>query len=212
MDVQAREAADRRRLRDVRRAGRSEGRHHQQRRRLQRGVRSEDAAVRQRRRGRYAASRTRTSARSRRSRPNTSRASRSPAWTAFPKWALLEGAHVRAGRRTSASSTPSNPISGKEPLLVYRRRSDHQVHHHAQPDVRSDAVRAEEVGKDVARAASMMDVSDVSLAKFKAKGGKIIMTHGTADDFITPHNSERTTRARWRSSVRPASTASSSST
>jgi feruloyl esterase len=35
----------------------------------------------------------------------------------------------------------------------------------------------------------MMDVSDVSLEKFRAKGGKIIMTHGTADDFITPHNS-----------------------
>jgi feruloyl esterase len=34
-----------------------------------------------------------------------------------------------------------------------------------------------------------MDVSDVSLEPFKAKGGKIIMTHGTADDFITPHNS-----------------------
>ena len=34
-----------------------------------------------------------------------------------------------------------------------------------------------------------MDVTDVSLDKFRAKGGKIIMTHGTADDFITPHNS-----------------------
>jgi feruloyl esterase len=34
-----------------------------------------------------------------------------------------------------------------------------------------------------------MDVSDVSLEKFRARGGKIIMTHGTADDFITPHNS-----------------------
>jgi feruloyl esterase len=35
-----------------------------------------------------------------------------------------------------------------------------------------------------------MDVTDVSLAPFRAKGGKILMTHGTADDFITPHNSE----------------------
>jgi hypothetical protein len=34
-----------------------------------------------------------------------------------------------------------------------------------------------------------MDVTDVSLDKFRAKGGKIIMTHGSADDFITPHNS-----------------------
>jgi hypothetical protein len=33
-------------------------------------------------------------------------------------------------------------------------------------------------------------VTDVSLEKFKAKGGKIILTHGTADDFITPHNTE----------------------
>jgi feruloyl esterase len=29
----------------------------------------------------------------------------------------------------------------------------------------------------------------VSLDKFRARGGKIIMTHGTADDFITPYNS-----------------------
>jgi feruloyl esterase len=42
----------------------------------------------------------------------------------------------------------------------------------------------------VARAASLMDVTDVSLAPFRAKGGKIILTHGTADDLITPHNTE----------------------
>ena len=35
-----------------------------------------------------------------------------------------------------------------------------------------------------------MDVTDVSLETFRAKGGKIILTHGTADDFITPHNTE----------------------
>jgi feruloyl esterase len=34
-----------------------------------------------------------------------------------------------------------------------------------------------------------MDVSDVDLAPFRAKGGKIILLHGTVDDFITPHNS-----------------------
>jgi hypothetical protein len=48
---------------------------------------------------------------------------------------------------------------------------------------------AKRYGKDVARAASITDVSDISLEKFRARGGKIIMTHGTADDFITPHNS-----------------------
>ncbi len=34
-----------------------------------------------------------------------------------------------------------------------------------------------------------MDVTDVSLEKFRARGGKLILTHGTIDDFITPYNS-----------------------
>jgi Tannase and feruloyl esterase len=36
----------------------------------------------------------------------------------------------------------------------------------------------------------IIDVSDVSFEKFKATGGRIILTQGTADDFITPHNTE----------------------
>ncbi|WP_156760128.1 tannase/feruloyl esterase family alpha/beta hydrolase [Microbacterium karelineae] len=34
----------------------------------------------------------------------------------------------------------------------------------------------------------IMDVTDVSLNRFRAYGGKVILTHGTIDDFITPHN------------------------
>jgi hypothetical protein len=37
--------------------------------------------------------------------------------------------------------------------------------------------------------AAIMDVTDVDLTRFRKKGGKIIMVHGTADDFISPHNS-----------------------
>ena len=36
--------------------------------------------------------------------------------------------------------------------------------------------------------AFIMDVTDVNLDRFRAKGGKIILTHGTMDDFITPYN------------------------
>jgi feruloyl esterase len=50
-----------------------------------------------------------------------------------------------------------------------------------------------------------MDVTDVSLDAFRAKGGKILMTHGTADDFITPYNSvaydERQTKELGESGV-----------
>jgi hypothetical protein len=43
------------------------------------------------------------------------------------------------------------------------------------------ADRVREVGE-------IMDVTDVSLNRFRAYGGKAILTHGTIDDFITPHN------------------------
>ena len=33
-----------------------------------------------------------------------------------------------------------------------------------------------------------MDVTDVDLTPFRKKGGKIILVHGTVDDFISPHN------------------------
>jgi feruloyl esterase len=36
--------------------------------------------------------------------------------------------------------------------------------------------------------AKIMDVTDVDLAAFRKKGGKIILVHGTVDDFISPHN------------------------
>lgn len=34
----------------------------------------------------------------------------------------------------------------------------------------------------------IMDVTSVDLTRFQAYGGKVILTHGTIDDFITPHN------------------------
>ena len=108
---------------------------------------------------------------------------------AFPKWALLEGAPF-AGRSNFGVEHPSNPISGKEPLLYIA--GDQTIKYIITRDPTFDPMQFDpkKWAKDVARSASMMDVSNISLAKFKAKGGKIIMTHGTADDFITPHNSD----------------------
>lgn len=50
-------------------------------------------------------------------------------------------------------------------------------------DPLDDADRIQEVGE-------IMDVTDVSLNQFRAHGGKVLLTHGTIDDFITPHNTE----------------------
>ena len=108
---------------------------------------------------------------------------------AFPKWALLEGATFAGGSNFGQVRKASNPLSGKEPLLY--RVGDATIKFIITRDTTFDPMTFDprKYEKDVVRAASIMDVSDVSLERFRARGGKIILTHGTADDFITPHNS-----------------------
>jgi feruloyl esterase len=106
----------------------------------------------------------------------------------FPKWALLEGALFQGPSNFGQASQPSNPLSGKEALLY--SVGDQTVKFIVTRDTQYDPLKFDpRQWKQIATVASIMDVTDVSLDKFRAKGGKIIMTHGTADDFITPHNS-----------------------
>ena len=107
----------------------------------------------------------------------------------FPKWALLEGAQFRGPSNFGQVSQPSNPLSGMEALLY--SAGDQTVKFIITRNQQQDPLKfdATQWKQRVDAAASMMDVTNISLDKFRAKGGKIIMTHGTADDFITPHNS-----------------------
>ena len=107
----------------------------------------------------------------------------------FPKWALLEGAQFAERSNFGQLPQPANPLSGKEPLLY--SAGDQTVKFILTRDPKFDPLQFDprKYRARIATVASIMDVSDVSLEKFRAKGGKIIMTHGTADDFITPHNS-----------------------
>jgi len=107
----------------------------------------------------------------------------------FPKWALLEGATFQGPSNFGQAPQPSNPLSGKEPLLY--SAGDQTVKFIITRDPKFETMQFDpkQFQARVVTAGTIMDVSDVSLDKFRAKGGKIIMTHGTADDFITPHNS-----------------------
>jgi len=107
----------------------------------------------------------------------------------FPKWALLEGAPFQGRSDFGQVPQPSNPLSGKEPLLY--SAGDQTVKFIITRDPTFDTMTFDPTQHraQTVRAATIMDVTDVSLEKFRAKGGKILMTHGTADDFITPHNS-----------------------
>ncbi len=108
----------------------------------------------------------------------------------FPRWPLLEGALFRERSNWGQVPQPSNPLSGKEPLLYTAGDQTAKFIISRNPKLDTMTFDPKQWQSRIATVASIMDVSDVSLQKFKAKGGKIIMTHGTADDFITPHNSE----------------------
>lgn len=107
----------------------------------------------------------------------------------FPKWALLEGATFSGPSNFGSVPTPAEPPSGKEPLLYSAGAATVKYILTRDPKANPMTFDPKTYAADIARAASNMDVTDVSLDTFRAKGGKIIMTHGTADDFITPHNS-----------------------
>ena len=108
----------------------------------------------------------------------------------FPRWAFLEGALFRERSNWGTVPQPSNPLSGKEPLLYTAGDQTAKFIITRNPTLDTMTFDPKQWKERIAWSASMMDVTDQSLAPFKAKGGKIIMTHGTADDFITPHNSE----------------------
>ncbi|HEY1308196.1 MAG TPA: tannase/feruloyl esterase family alpha/beta hydrolase [Vicinamibacterales bacterium] len=107
----------------------------------------------------------------------------------FPRWALLEGALFQVSNFGKAPQ-PGNPINGSEALLYSAGDQTAKFIITRNPKLDTMTFDPTQWKDRIATVASIMDVTDVSLAKFKAKGGKIVMTHGTADDFITPHNSE----------------------
>jgi feruloyl esterase len=108
----------------------------------------------------------------------------------FPRWPLLEGALFRERSNWGQVPQPSNPLSGKEPLLYTAGDQTAKFIISRNPKLDAMTFDPKQYQSRIATVASIMDVTEVSLEKFKAKGGKIILTHGTADDFITPHNTE----------------------
>jgi feruloyl esterase len=107
----------------------------------------------------------------------------------FPKWALLEGATFTGPSNFGSVPQPSNPLSGKEALLYSAGDQTVKFIITRNPAFDTMTFDPKQFRERAVEAGTIMDVTDVSLETFRAKGGKIIMTHGTADDFITPHNS-----------------------
>lgn len=111
----------------------------------------------------------------------------------FPRWPLLEGARFQVstfGLKQKPNPSSSDVATATSNGLLYSV-GEQTVKYiiTRNPDEDAMAFDEKQWKERITEVASMMDVTSVSLEKFRAKGGKIILTHGTMDDFITPHNS-----------------------
>lgn len=124
--------------------------------------------------------------------------------TRFEHWAILEGALYSVRSNFGAVRAPSNPLSGKEALMY--AAGDQTAKYIVTRDPSLDAMHFDPKAWQarIQQLGTIMDVSDVDLGPFIAKGGKILMTHGTADDFITPWNSVAYYKALVASKGQPA--------
>jgi feruloyl esterase len=111
----------------------------------------------------------------------------------FPKWAIFEGSLFQtstfgAAPKPGASTQDASSALGNGLLYSVGEQTARFI---ITRNSNQEALRFDEKQwKDrIMTVGSIMDVTDVSLEKFRARGGKLILTHGTTDDFITPHNS-----------------------
>lgn len=111
----------------------------------------------------------------------------------FPRWPLLDGAQFQistfgAERQPSPSQAEADSALNNGLLYSVGEQTVKYIITR-NPDQDAMTFDEKEWQDRITEVASIMDVTNVSLEKFRAKGGKLILTHGTMDDFITPHNS-----------------------
>lgn len=120
--------------------------------------------------------------------------------TSYPKWPILEGAtflsnHLGRTNTADLSKFPFGPDGSAFQLFPAKG----MVQGFITRDLTADPL-AFDPNQWVARiqeVSGWTDAVDTDLSRFAAKGGKMILTHGTIDDSITPHN----TIAYWNKLV-----------
>jgi len=108
----------------------------------------------------------------------------------FPRWAVLEGSLFQVSN-FGTRPVPANPPEMTDALLYNAGAATAKYIITRDPSLDAltfDPNTSAAVRTRTQEVAKIMDVTDVDLAAFRKKGGKIILAHGTVDDFISPHN------------------------
>jgi pimeloyl-ACP methyl ester carboxylesterase len=107
----------------------------------------------------------------------------------FPRWPLLEGSKFQIAN-FGKSAVPLNPPGPDDALLYIAGAATVKYVVTRDPQFNALTFEPSAWKSRIQEAGAILDVTDIDLTPFRRKGGKIIMTHGTEDEFITPHNSD----------------------
>jgi feruloyl esterase len=107
----------------------------------------------------------------------------------FPRWALLEGSKFQVAN-FGQNAVPMNPPSPADALLYNAGAATAKYVITRNPQLDALTFDPSAWKARIQQAGAILDVTDLDLTPFRRKGGKIIVTHGTEDEFITPHNSD----------------------
>jgi feruloyl esterase len=105
----------------------------------------------------------------------------------FPHWSIIEGAKFLTG--FGASRTPSHPPAATDAFQY--QISDPSVHYFFTNNLTLDSINAfnpDDYQQQIVASSVVLDAANPDISAFKARGGKLILLHGTADEAISPYN------------------------
>jgi pimeloyl-ACP methyl ester carboxylesterase len=107
----------------------------------------------------------------------------------FPRWPLLEGSKFQIAN-FGKNAVPMNPPGPGDALLYSAGAATVKYVVTRNPQFNALTFDPSQWKTRIQEAGAILDVTDIDLTPFRLKGGKMIITHGTEDEFITPHNSD----------------------
>jgi hypothetical protein len=109
--------------------------------------------------------------------------------SSFPRWPILEGADWTGLFGFGTRPKPSNPPEALKDfgLTVL---SDPAVRYMVLRDPSADPLRFDPTQHEtrLRELSNLMDASSDDISAFKARGGKLLLMHGTVDSAVSPYN------------------------
>lgn len=112
--------------------------------------------------------------------------------SSYPQWPLLEGGtflgnHLGKTNTANLAKFPFTPDGAAFQLFPAKGGIQGFITQNLNQDPL--AFDPNQWVSRIQQVSARTDATSVDLARFAAKGGKLLLTHGTIDDSITPHNS-----------------------